>query len=91
MINQKEVDFKIGVSFDTIVFNKVKCNIITDYKIEDFDREDRKASIIGYIVKDGDTLWDVAKKFYVTKEKIMEINELESENIKQGDKLLICK
>lgn len=91
VINQKEVDFKIGVSFDTVVFNKVKCNIITDYKIEDFDWEDRKASIIGYIVKDGDTLWDVAKKFYVTKEKIMEINELESENIKQGDKLLICK
>ena len=44
-----------------------------------------------YKVKSGDTLWDVAKKYYTTIEKIMDTNKLASENIMPGLKLLITR
>lgn len=46
---------------------------------------------MGYIVKNGDDLWDLAKKYMTTEESIQEMNGLESDKIKAGDKLLIFK
>ena len=34
-----------------------------------------------YFVKPGDTLWDIAKKFYTTTDKIRELNELKTETL----------
>ena len=48
-------------------------------------------SVVGYMVKQDETLWDVAKKFHTTRQKLIEINELEGEDIKQGDRILITK
>ena len=48
-------------------------------------------SITGYIVKEGDELWNLAKYYGTTKEGIMDINHMESEQLKCGDKLLIFK
>ena len=36
-------------------------------------------------------MWSLAKKYMTTVEGIMEINGLENENVRQGDKLLILK
>ena len=36
-------------------------------------------------------MWSLAKNYSTTKEGIMEVNELSSEDIKTGDKLLIFK
>ncbi len=47
--------------------------------------------IVGYIVNDGDTLWDIARQYYTTVQDIMETNELASEEIRTGDRLLIIK
>ena len=46
---------------------------------------------MGHIVQNGEDLWGLAKKYMTTVEGIMEINGLESEKIKTGDKLLIFK
>ena len=43
-----------------------------------------------YFVKDGDTLWDIAKKYRVKTDRIISANGLDGENgIKQGEKLII--
>lgn len=36
-------------------------------------------------------MWSLAKKYMTTVEGIMEINGMENENVRQGDKLLILK
>lgn len=41
--------------------------------------------------RNGDDLWDLAKKYMTTEESIQEMNGLESDKIKAGDKLLIFK
>ena len=52
---------------------------------------EKRPGITGYIVRDGDILWDLAKKYNTTVEGIMEVNDLESGDIKAGDRLLIFK
>ena len=45
-----------------------------------------------YTVLKGDSLWEIAKKFGVKKETIIEVNELENENdLVVGDKLFIIR
>ena len=36
-------------------------------------------SIIVYICKDGDNLWDIAKKYNTTEEEIANVNEIKAE------------
>lgn len=93
MIDSDEIEIKAGINLNTIVFDKITEPIITDVKEEELDLEklQNMPSMIGYIVKDKDSLWDIAKRYYTTVENIREMNELEQDTIKQGDKLLILK
>lgn len=51
---------------------------------------EKKASVTIYVVQDGDNLWKICKKYYSTKEEIMQINEIDDEkDIKPMDKLII--
>ena len=34
-----------------------------------------------YVVKNGDSMWDIAKRFYTTVEEICELNELEEDRV----------
>jgi len=53
--------------------------------------QERVPGIIGYIVKDEDTLWNLAKKYSTTVESIREINNLEKTQLKSGQKILIFR
>ena len=48
-------------------------------------------SITLYFVKPGDSLWKIAKRFYVTVDSIKEINELKEDVIYPGQELIIPK
>ncbi len=93
MLDGEEIEVKAGIGLGTIVFDSIAEPIITDiasYEL-DYDKIQKMPSIIGYIVKANDTLWDIAKRYYSTVDRIMELNDLESEVVKSGDKLLIMK
>lgn len=93
MLDSEEVEIKISLNLDLVVFDKVKEDIITDLKVEDFDLEklQEMPSMVGYIVKNEDSLWNIAKRFYTTVEEIKELNELEGDSIAKGNKLLVMK
>lgn len=44
-----------------------------------------------YMVKQGDTLWDIAKKFYTTMEEIISMNDLEDDQVSSGQPLILVK
>ena len=44
-----------------------------------------------YYVNNGDSLWQIGKKYYVSVDRIKEINNLTDDVIKAGDRLLIVK
>ena len=47
--------------------------------------------IVGYQVQPGDTLWDIAKKFYTTIDTITQLNHLEDREIRPRDTLILMK
>lgn len=87
-----EIEVRVSVLFDFISFQKTRQRIMTDIKEEplDYEKIRKIPGIVGYVVKDGDTLWSIAKNYFTTVESIREQNE-EIGEIKPGDKLLIVK
>lgn len=93
MLDSEEIEVKAGIGLNAIVFDSISEPIISDFKVSEIDYQKLRdmPSVIGYIVKNQEDLWSIAKKFYTTRARIKELNELEDENIKVGDKLLIMK
>ena len=59
---------------------------------ENTGEETRKTpGMVGYVVKKGDTLWNIGKQFMVSLDSLKENNELETEQLHQGEKILIVK
>ena len=44
-----------------------------------------------YSAGPNDTLWDIGKRYYVTISQLKEVNELVTEEISAGDKILVVK
>lgn len=93
MIDSDELDVKAILVFRAVVFAYMDENIITDIAVSELDMNklSELPGIVIYIAKEGDSLWDVGKRYYVPISQIKETNDLTSEEIKPGDKLLIVK
>ena len=87
-----EIEIKANVIFDFISFHKKAEKIMTNVSEQPLDYEELQKipGIVGYIVKDGDTLWSIAKRYFTTVDDIRDQNE-GIEEVKPGDKLLIVK
>ena len=93
MLDSDEIEVKASINLNTIVFDKIVESIITDISVNDLDLEKLQAmpGFIGYVVKPGDSLWKIAKRYYTTVESIMGINNMEDDRIREGEKLIIMK
>ena len=93
MQDGEELDAKVTVTFSGIVFNHYEEPMIRDVKISDPDPQKLSdlPGIVAYIVREGDSLWDIGKRYYVPTAQIREINEMSGDEVKPGDKLLIVK
>ena len=93
MLDSDEIEVKAVMNLNTIVFDRITESIITDLEVADLDIEKLQSmpGIIGYVVKKDDSLWNIAKRYYTTVDSIMEINDLDDDSIKEGDKLIIMK
>ncbi len=89
----KEIEIKAVASLEVIAFERIEEPIIANFESEpiDWKERSREPGIIGYVVQAGEKLWDIAKRFFTTIESIMEINQMENEEVKEGDILLILK
>ena len=90
-LNGENISVFVELECDLDKNKSVNLNIITDIKeVEDLDVDDY--NFIVYFVKDGDSLWNIAKKFKVSLNNILEINKIENPNkLNIGDKIYIMK
>lgn len=93
LLNSEEVEIKAQVNLGISIFTHTSTDIITDMNVAPIDYEKKAAlpGIVGYIVKKGDTLWSIARRYYATTDSIRAINKLENDYIKEGDRLIIVK
>lgn len=68
---------------DITLINEIK--VQEDLNVDDYN-------LIVYFVKKGDTIWNIAKRFRVTMDSIVKINELEGKDkLNVGEKLYIMR
>ncbi len=93
LAGNEAVEVKAVLAFDVFLRKPVPMEVITEVQTRPLDMEqmENRPGIVGHIVQPGEDLWSLAKKYLTTMEGIMEVNGLESENVKTGDKLLIFK
>ena len=67
--------------------------MIRDLKVSELDMEKvgELPGMVVYVVQPGDNLWNIGKRYYVPVERIREVNELSTDEVRTGEKLLIVK
>lgn len=93
MAGADELEIKCVIGIDTFV-----CEILTkdmidtaDEKPIDYEKLEEMSGIAVYIAQNNENLWKLAKKYYTTVEKIKLTNNLTSDEVKQGERIIIVK
>ena len=93
MLDQDHVEIKAVSGLNLLAFEQEQIDNITDTCEEPLDMEQlqKRPGLVGYIAKDGDSLWSIAKENHTTVEDILQDNHRTDENLRRGDKILIVK
>lgn len=93
LLGKDGIEVKINLNLETFLFENISKNMIHNINWREISVENMEEipSMVGYLVKPGEQLWEIAKRFHTTVEEIMEMNHLEEEAVKKGDKILLMK
>lgn len=93
LLDQKQIECKAQLRLCALVFENHEIKNIDHIEVSPIDPESQQnqPGMIGYIVKKGDTLWQIAKNYRVTLQQLMELNNRADENLQPGEKLMIVK
>lgn len=93
MLDSSDVEVKAEINLNALICKKWEESLIQDVQVRELDMEmlEQMPGIVCYVVQQGDTLWDIARMFYTTVESIVRVNELESEELKEQQMLLLIK
>ena len=88
-----EAEIRLMAGFRIVSCKESRIRPITAIEMKPVSPEkiENMPGITGYMVKPQDTLWSVARKFYVPLSSIREVNSLTSDELKAGQRLLIVK
>lgn len=93
LADNRTVDVKAVLSLNLLAFEQQERQIITEIEEAELDLDllQQSPGIVGYIVKEGDRLFGIAKENHTTTENLVEVNHLSGQFVKPGEKLLIIK
>ena len=93
MVSSAEVEVKAVVLVNALVFASQTIDCITGVSENPPDPEALRAlpGFLLYVAQPADTLWDVAKAYRTTTDRIRELNGLASEELRSGQKLILVK
>lgn len=93
MAGDGEIEVKALILVAVLAYDIVLYPVILDLKKEEMNRDVMKKipGITGYVVKEDDSLWDIAKRYMTTIDELKEINELKSEQLQAGNTIIIVK
>ena len=93
MADGDEIEVKAAVGLNVLVFRQWEEQLIESVEEQPLDRKELESmpGITVYIVKAGDTLWDIAKKFYTTVDEISGVNSLTEKEVKPGQSLILVR
>lgn len=93
MADSEEIEIRVTAGLNLFVARPRRQQCIHEIQETEYEMEELEAvpGITGYIVQGDESLWDIAKQYYLTPQQIVQMNGLESEKIKRGDCLILMK
>lgn len=93
ILDGAELDVRAVPVFRVTAFRQKEQDLVGAVKTSPLDVK-KLGSLPGmvvYVVKPGDSLWSIGKKYYVSVDRLKQLNNLTSEVLQPGQKLLIVK
>lgn len=87
-VNDVELRFVIGINVKAVSTSNIE--LVTELELQNESAPKDCASYIIYFVQEGDTLWDIAKRYGATVKNIMKENDMRDDKLSIGDKIKIC-
>lgn len=93
MIDQEHIEVKAVIHLDLIAFLEQQIENIeaVEESALDMEKLQNRPGLVGYIAKEGDELWGIAKENHTTVQDIMETNGWKDKELMAGDTILIVK
>lgn len=93
MLGSDTVEIKAVILLDMLVLQPICQPVIQRVETAPVDMKklQQMPGIVGYIVQEGDSLWEIAKRFHTTVDNIVATNGLTSGTIHPGDSLILVK
>ena len=93
MADLNEIEIHVQIAMDVIVFDYMQVNLMDSVEETPISKEEMRnmPGMVGYIVGEGESLWDIAKRYYTTVAEIQKTNQLPEEEVHTGQKILITK
>ena len=91
--NEQEAEVRAVVCVKGLICADCEEEIVTDalLRAPDPEKQANQPGIVVYLAGEGETLWDICKKYDVPMEGMREMNNLTQDEIHPGDQLLIVK
>lgn len=88
-----QLDVKVSVGVRVMILCKPKLEMVSEVEESPMDVKSlgEMPGMVGYIVKEGDSLWEIAKENLTTTDTIRELNQLQAEELIKGQRLIIIK
>ena len=89
----KTLECSATININILLLEEKKECVITEADITDFasNQLQNLPGMVIYIVKPGDSLWQIGKEYLISVDEIKILNELETDEIHPGDRLLLMK
>ncbi len=90
---EEGLNITVTLHFEGILCREKVVDAITDVEVLPIDSEKIRnlPGMCIYVVNEGDSLWEIGKKYYTTTASITELNHLNSSLMIPGQKLLLTK
>jgi hypothetical protein len=92
MLDQAHIEIKAQIHLDVLAVRDIFISNIESVDTQPYEADDNdEAGLIGYVVKHGDDLWEIAKNNHTTEADIMEMNDMTDRSLSPSQKLLIMR
>jgi hypothetical protein len=93
LLDGRQIECNGMISVTAMIWEEKQEPIIIGATVSELDGEKMKnlPGMVIYVVKEGDSLWQIGKEYYIPVDTIKEINGLSKDECRAGDKLLLVK
>lgn len=91
LMDQNSYEILASIGIAVLAYSPVQLVNISGIEEVENEQNITEPGMVGYVVTKEESLWDIAKNNHCTVDNIRELNELETDSVMPGEKLLIAK